>query len=114
MRHKTTSLLLAAAFLAMPLSQAAAQTPTPHKTMEAPQDGKALGHDKLGRHEKWKNATPEQREAWKAKKKAKWDSMSAEQKAEIKAKREKFKNATPEEKAAMKQKWQEKKGLKAQ
>lgn len=71
--------------------------------------------------EKLKHMTPEEREAFHAKMKAKFDSLPPEKQAEIKAKmeerrarhgemREKMKDMSPEERAEMKKKWMEEHG----
>jgi Protein of unknown function (DUF3106) len=53
--------------------------------------------------EKWNNMTPEQKEAAKTKAKEKWNSLTPEQQEAAKTKaKEKLANATPEQKQAIK------------
>lgn len=87
-------------------------------------DGKGPGGHEGRRgemREKMKHMTPEEREAFHAKMKAKFDSLPPEKQAEIKAKmeerrarheemREKMKDMSPEERAEMKKKWKEEHG----
>lgn len=67
-----------------------------------------------GMHHRMKDMTPEQREAFRAKMKEKFDSLPPEKQAEIKAKmkerHEAMKNMSPEERKEMHKKWREEHG----
>ncbi|MFY8000152.1 MAG: hypothetical protein ACOVSW_16275 [Candidatus Kapaibacteriota bacterium] len=104
-RFLNASMLVSATALLMGIS-----IPTFSQTA-APSDDK-----KAAAKAKWESLTPEQRENLKAefkeKAKEKWDAMPPEEREAAKAKfkekaKEKYKNATPEEKAKMKEKMKE-------
>lgn len=61
-------------------------------------------------HEKWKNLTPEQKEAFREKYK-KLKNLSPAKKAEIREKYRKFKNLTPEQQQKIRRNWKRYKNL---
>lgn len=121
---KRTSLIAALlATAAMPVIALAAGTASPTGTDRPAIAGKPSHEEMKAKHkemrEKWKNATPEEREKMKAAHEARfkerYDKASPEEKKrmdEMKARRDearrKWENATPEEREKLKQEWQAK------